>query len=150
MKSLDPSLRETCEELLRKESSVEPFFRSLFVDVPSAQPPLPSMTTAVPTTVQAAVPTPATMPEETKTIARPPSPPKAVEEEDDFFSCVCCQYVLVHPSITCFAIHQSCFKQTHHFFPFNFHSTTSLMQSATYCTRSLVRPASEMRPVRSM
>ena len=144
MKSLDPSLRDACEELLQKESSVEPFFRSLFVDVPSAQPALPSMTTAVPTTVQVTVPIP-TMPEETKTIVRPPSPPKAVEEEDDLLWILNAlsksRHLLRQPSIV---------KQTEHFFPFSFHSTTSLMQSATYCTRSLVRPAREMRPVRSM
>lgn len=111
MKSLDPSLRDACEELLQKESSVEPFFRSLFVDVPSAQPALPSMTTAVPTTVQVTVPIP-TMPEGTKTIVRPPSPPKAVEEEDDFFSRVCCGFSMRCQShVTCFASHPLSNKQ---------------------------------------
>lgn len=148
MKSLDPSLRDACEELLQKESSVEPFFRSLFVDVPSAQPALPSMTTAVPTTVQVTVPIP-TMPEETKTIVRPPSPPKAVEEEDDFFSRVCCGFSMRCQShVTCFASHHCQTNRT--LLSIQLPLDDLLEQSATYCTRSLVRPAREMRPVRSM
>lgn len=34
--------------------------------------------------------------------------------------------------------------------PLIFHITTSFIQSATYCTLPLVKPASEIRPVRSM
>ena len=81
MKSLEPSLREACEELLRKESSVEPFFQSLFVNVPSAQTSLPSVSVTVPVV--------APVEETPKMTVTPPSPPKAVEEEDDFFLRVC-------------------------------------------------------------
>ena len=66
---------------------MEPFFRALFVDVPSAQPALPSVPMTIPTAAPATAA--ATVPEETKVAVRPPSPPKAVEEEDDFFLCVC-------------------------------------------------------------
>ena len=89
MKSLEPALREACEELLRKESSVEPFFQSLFVDVPSAQASLQSVSSVSSQSVSTQSVSAIAQEETPKVAVAPPSPPMGVEEEDDFFLRVC-------------------------------------------------------------